>query len=1089
LGPLAANGGPTETMALLSGSPALEAGGPITTLTNGIDNQVTQFQVADAAVIASTALSWPIQIDGEQMTVTGVDLASKTLTVQRATAGSAAGHNANAGVYFAYDQRGDAVVPPVPDIGACQTPPPPANSLTISVPASMQAGTSFPVTIKAYYAPGKIAWNDQDTLTLTSSDKEMKSMQVPLVNGQASPSVTLDKVTQSATFTVSDKGSFKTTSSAISIYGARPVSGTLTASPTSVTAGKSVTVTMSKALDTYGNPANGIVTLVANDNPNEGTGGFKVTNGQGSGSVTLTLVKKNIKEQAYAGDSVTGTLVASTGVITVNPAGASQLAVSSKHNATAGSSLSVTLTAQDQYGNTASNSGWDGKGNVSFSTTNGGAVTAPATAQFSGGVATASIKLSLASAASFMLNVSATRPPKHGSPTLTVTGFEWLTVGPGPVAKFLVAGPSSAPVGTPFPVTITAEDADNNVVTDYNKALQFSTTPSQPVTENGNISWSSGVGTASLTLEAAGSVTVTASIGSGNKLIKGTTKSTITITPDWFSNNVPDAGLQALAREDYLANGGQVTSNPPGDTGGSLSYNNWLGLFQQAETASTISATVLTSLQALAANKRYLSIPDSVANLANKALGTDAGNAYYHPLVGGLAQNQKLGNLKAGAAKTQLQHLVNKWFLGVDYPNSEYTLGEYNPATSTPTYQLVNAPGAAHPVPLRGPDESANNINYYDASQGAIDDGWVLAPLAAVAQQDPAAIYNMFTDNGNGTYTVRFYNTAKGAADYVTVDTELPGGGSGAFDNIQHLVPGDQGIAQFTNLRKPIYIPASPPSGTPYYFSELWVALYEKAYCQENVEGWLWSNSPGTDGYFFTAGIGYEAINGPGYSNFSAAAPAAVLSAITGHSATGVDASDPVALGTDWQGGQPAVVDAADKLVLETGMNIASTYAVVGYDSSSELFTLFSPWGLNGESHIRTGQSAPSYYSGVVTLEATLVTTYCTDAAYGSSPTGCSAGAADVSGVSIAVGSPGGSLAGPGAAQRAALGQWSQPAAPLAAAHPAVNRLAALDAALASDGIAQGHHKLTPEGDKLSKDRIDALLAANDLSLAASLNP
>jgi hypothetical protein len=51
-----------------------------------------------------------------------------------------------------------------------------------------------------------------------------------------------------------------------------------------------------------------------------------------------------------------------------------------------------------------------------------------------------------------------------------------------------------------------------------------------------------------------------------------------------------------------------------------------------------------------------------------------------------------------------------------------------------------------------------------------------------------------------------------------------------------------------------------------------------------------------------------------------------------------------------------------------------------------------------------------------------------------------------------------------------------------------VNRLAALDAALAS-GVAEGQHKLALDGDKLSKDRIDALLGANDLPLAASLNP
>ena len=73
---------------------------------------------------------------------------------------------------------------------------------------------SFTVTIKALDAAKHVAFGDQDTITLTSSDKEMTAIQVPLVNGQASPTITLDKAIQSATFTVSDNGKFTRTSSA-----------------------------------------------------------------------------------------------------------------------------------------------------------------------------------------------------------------------------------------------------------------------------------------------------------------------------------------------------------------------------------------------------------------------------------------------------------------------------------------------------------------------------------------------------------------------------------------------------------------------------------------------------------------------------------------------------------------------------------------------------------------------------------------------------------------------------------------------------------------------------------------------------------
>ena len=49
-----------------------------------------------------------------------------------------------------------------------------------------------------------------------------------------------------------------------------------------------------------------------------------------------------------------------------------------------------------------------------------------------------------------------------------------------------------------------------------------------------------------------------------------------------------------------------------------------------------------------------------------------------------------------------------------------------------------------------------------------------MAALAEIAYRSPATITSMFIVNGDGTYTVRFYNNGK--ADYVTVDSQLPSG-------------------------------------------------------------------------------------------------------------------------------------------------------------------------------------------------------------------------------------------------------------------------------------------------------------------------
>ena len=98
-----------------------------------------------------------------------------------------------------------------------------------------------------------------------------------------------------------------------------------------------------------------------------------------------------------------------------------------------------------------------------------------------------------------------------------------------------------------------------------------------------------------------------------------------------------------------------------------------------------------------------------------------------------------------------------------------------------------------------------------------------MASLAEVAARYPSDIQNMFTydgqaiENGSvvGIYTVRFFNSA-GAARYVTVDTELPGGGS-YYDH--------------------------PENGV------LWPALAEKAYAVANGDGFVSTSYVGSDSY------------------------------------------------------------------------------------------------------------------------------------------------------------------------------------------------------------------------------------------------
>ena len=183
-----------------------------------------------------------------------------------------------------------------------------------------------------------------------------------------------------------------------------------------------------------------------------------------------------------------------------------------------------------------------------------------------------------------------------------------------------------------------------------------------------------------------------------------------------------------------------------------------------------------------------------------------------------------------------------------------------------------------------------------------------MASLAEVAARDPAEIQGMFTAAGttveNGTvvslYSVRFYNSA-GSAQYLTVDTELPSGGT-YYDQVENGV--------------------------------LWAALAEKAYAQANGASIVTSGNVGSDAY--------AALN--------LGQPSWALQAITGKSATSFSVN-PSNIAAAWTAGQLIVLgsssNASDNLIVGDA-NETHAYAMVGYSASSSTpFELYNPWGIS----------------------------------------------------------------------------------------------------------------------------------------------
>ncbi|MGO8747426.1 MAG: beta strand repeat-containing protein [Thermoguttaceae bacterium] len=116
LAALGSYGGPTQTVALLPGSPAIAAGAAVTTLSAPASAGDTSLSVADGAAIAVSPGDYAIQVAGQQLVVTGV--AGNVLTLQSAVSSAIAG---GAGVFLATDQRGFSRPATQPDLGAFQT--------------------------------------------------------------------------------------------------------------------------------------------------------------------------------------------------------------------------------------------------------------------------------------------------------------------------------------------------------------------------------------------------------------------------------------------------------------------------------------------------------------------------------------------------------------------------------------------------------------------------------------------------------------------------------------------------------------------------------------------------------------------------------------------------------------------------------------------------------------------------------------------------------------------------------------------------------------------------------------------------------
>ena len=333
---------------------------------------------------------------------------------------------------------------------------------------------------------------------------------------------------------------------------------------------------------------------------------------------------------------------------------------------------------------------------------------------------------------------------------------------------------------------------------------------------------------------------------------------------DWFSQNLSDDGLAAIARSHFQD--------------GKLDRNDMIAILTEAGSDDAqVDSQEFADLKTLVDSATDLQLDDYVHVLADNVVNGDPANQWF---TGGARQRQTLGNLAVGSSAEQLNQLVDKWFLGGDRPT---------PLSSSHNYQYIEGS-----LFQDGP-------SLFDIQQAQLGNCYYLAVLGSIAHERPQTIQEMFIDNGDGTFTVRFFNGSR--AEYVTVDRYLP-----------TLSNGNSPSAQF----------GSDPNNTN---NELWVALAEKAYAQLSESNWIGQDQVNS----------YEAIEG----GWTSKPTKHILSHQTSTKQfADLDANDLIG----WVNSDAVltvnIIGDGDYGIIDN-----HAYSLTDYDPASQTFHLHNPWG------------------------------------------------------------------------------------------------------------------------------------------------
>ena len=328
----------------------------------------------------------------------------------------------------------------------------------------------------------------------------------------------------------------------------------------------------------------------------------------------------------------------------------------------------------------------------------------------------------------------------------------------------------------------------------------------------------------------------------------------------------------------------------------------------------TVSAVEFADLRTINANlSRWLSPSTNsyYSYIFNAAVNGNTANQWW---TAGGDTRTALGNLQAGSSTLQLNRLVDKWFGGLDLPTN-FVGGDTARSAGALTFSYSTATGALF----------QNGISFSDVAQGQAGTCYLLAAASSLANNQSGLISDLFRDNGDGTFGVRFYSSSRNEF-WVTVNRALPtlGGSLVLAGNSSRSLNG-----------------------------ELWVALLEKAYAQANETG-LFGRSTTANSFSYVEGGWEDALthlSGATTSSVSAYYTSSRWQSAVNNLTTWNTLSNNAIAAFNagrslWVGSFGNTTGSNGKTNLVSG----HAFAVTGFNAATGNFILANPWGSSARS-------------------------------------------------------------------------------------------------------------------------------------------